>query len=138
MKTRWTGPYKVLEKKSSVVYVIERNGQAYSVNVTRLKRAYINNENNDNIEGEKNKQMQIEQLQEEIEYIQQLHRQLIERNQLKQIEIEQLKYNVDQASSVAKTTLHEDASEDDNINHEDDEKVSIMSAVMMNYLYTIQ
>ena len=137
LKTRWTGPYKIIEKKSSVVYVIERNGHAYSVNVTRLKRAYINDENNDNnVEGEKNKQMQIEQLQEEIEYIQQLHRQLIERKQLKQIEIEQLKYNVEQASSVAKTTLHEDASEDDNINHKDDEKVSIMSAVMMNYLYT--
>jgi hypothetical protein len=37
---------------------------------------------------------------------------------------------------VAKTTLHEDASEDDNISHKDDENVSIMSAVMMNYLYT--
>jgi hypothetical protein len=109
LKTRWLGPYKVIEKKSDVVYVIEREGQAYSVNIARLKRAHKQDRQQLPEDAEESRQRQLQLIEEELRHLSDVQQQLLAQQKQKQ----QQRDNIMSAAHVAKQAVTADNENDE-------------------------
>ena len=126
LKKRWLGPYKVLERKSPTVYVINKDGHADSVAVERLKKRETTAE--PTVSGYDS---QLEQLESELLKIKELQQNLLQRQQLKEVQKEQLAAQKMEAAAVAASAANDDSHGDDN------DDVIALSAIMVEHLHSL-
>jgi hypothetical protein len=135
MKVRWKGPYTILQKISSVVYIINKDGHPYTVNIDRLKKTKVDNNNNNNNNDKKDRDiLQLEQINDELNSMKQMQLTLIEKKKLTELQKEQLSEKIKAASAVAKQVATADAEEEEKYGGEDE--VSELSAAITMYLHS--
>jgi transposase InsO family protein len=109
LKTRWLGPYKILEKKSDVVFVIDREGQAYSVNVARLKKANKRQQQQLPETEKERQQYQLQLIEDELKHLATVQQQLLAQQKQKQHQ----KQRILAATHVAKRVIASDSKDDE-------------------------
>lgn len=133
LKTRWTGPFKIIERKSEVVYVIDRNGKPDAVNVVRMKTAMIEEKDAVPESEDEQKQYQLEKIEKEMEHLQRLQEEILTRQRQKQSQADDMR----RAAHIARQIIDNDKAHDDNeqsVNDGVDDNV-VEAMVMEMYSY---
>ena len=134
LKVRWTGPYTVLSKQSAVVYVINKDGKSYSVNIDRLKKAKNdnNNNNNDSDSHKDNVKMQLQQLESSLHQLNDTQQLILQRQQMIEVERERLQQQQRDATAVAIAEVERD----DDDHQRDEDEIAQVAASTITYLHT--
>jgi hypothetical protein len=150
LKSRWMGPYTVIEKKSEVVYVINRDGQHDAVSVSRMKRAHATsseNESDASVDDEHQHEYQMELVNKELEQLKAVQQQLLLQQNQKQEQLTQLqKQRQEQKSETRARKQHAESIahashvasqviENDNDIYVDREEIESMCACMFEYVH---
>jgi hypothetical protein len=103
LKTRWMGPYTVIEKKSDVVYVINKDGHHDSVSVSRMKRAHVDDEAAENAHSgaAEAHDYQLQVIEKEIEQLKVLQQQLLVQQKQKEEQLKQKQNNEKDKTTTA-------------------------------------
>ena len=136
LKTRWLGPYKILEKKSDVVYVIAKEGQAYSINVARLKRTRQEEEKTLPQNEQDRRRLQLETIEQELEHLSRVQQQLLTQQARKQQQRDEIK----RAAHIAKQIVAEDEGDEEtdrqtSVTHEEESVIEQMCMEMYSFTH---
>jgi TolA-binding protein len=137
MKIRWKGPYTIVEKVSSTVYILDVNGHPYSANIERLKKAVTDNDNNNNSDEKKKDSdtLQLEKLNEELDSMRQMQQTLIHKQKLTELQKEQLSEKIKVASAAANQIAAADAEQEEE-KYDGEDEVSELSAAIVMHLHS--
>jgi hypothetical protein len=135
MKVRWMGPYTILEKASSTVYILDVKGHRYSANIERLKKATINDNDNSDENKKDSDTLQLEQLNEELHSMKQMQQTLIHKQKLTELQKEQLSAKIKASTATANQVASEDAEQNEE-KYDGEDEISDLSAAIVMHLHS--
>lgn len=139
LKTRWTGPHTIMERKSDVVYVVEKDGKQDAVNVARMKRAHVENEKKSDDE-DKQRQHQLTLIEKEVQSLKEIQQQLLTQQHRKEKQMNEMKQH---AAHIAKTVAAADKQQDNDdgdveLTEQENDELSAMCMEMFTYVSDVR